>query len=63
MLKRDKSVTVIVRVKQNSSKVNVFCRGGDTEIVGNKGPFTLQKGFGTARIKMVRVPKTIVRLG
>ena len=28
-----------------------------------KAPFTLQKIFGTARIKMVRVPQKKVRLG
>ena len=31
-------------------------------IVITKGPFTLQKIFDTARIKLVRVPKNIARI-
>ena len=48
---------------------SIFDRGPHQEILalrarlGIKAPFTLQKIFGTARIKMARVPQKKVRLG
>ena len=38
------------------------CSANQQSSQESEGPFTLQKFFGTARIKMVRVPKNIARI-